>query len=123
LFDSADLAGVDVERGAFLSPTLLQTDEPRATAVHATEAFGPVTTLIPYHDLDEAIALTALGEGSLVASVFGPDPAENATLGMGVASHHGRVLIVGATCAGASTGHGSPLPHLVHGGPGRAGGG
>ena len=121
--DSCDLSGVDSVSGAFMAPTLLQATDPRSETVHTTEAFGPVSTLVPYRSLDEAVELVAAGGGSLVASLYGADRAEIAVLATGVASHHGRVLIVDSPMAGASTGHGSPLPPLVHGGPGRAGGG
>ncbi len=113
----------DPERGAFLVPTVLRATDPRAEVVHSVEAFGPVTTLVGYRDHADAVDLAALGSGSLVASVFGPDPAECTELTLGMASHHGRVLVVDASVATSSTGHGSPLPQLVHGGPGRAGGG
>jgi len=106
-----------------ITPTLLEATDRRDPHVHTTEAFGPVSTVVPYDDIAEAINLVALGDGSLVASVFGGDTAEVQTLTLGIAAHHGRVLVVDETMAAASTGHGSPLPHLVHGGPGRAGGG
>ena len=91
--------------------------------VHTTEAFGPVATVMPYDSLDEAVALVAKGEGSLVASIFTYDDAVADRLFFGLAPYHGRVLLVDRDCAKESTGHGSPLPMLVHGGPGRAGGG
>ncbi len=121
--DSCTFTDVDPERGAFVAPTLLRATDSRSAAVHTTEAFGPVSTLIGYDGIDEAVELVALGQGSLVASVYGADPAEVATVVTGIAAHHGRVHVVDATVAASSTGHGSPLPHLVHGGPGRAGGG
>ena len=121
--DSCDLSGVDSVAGAFMAPTLLQATDPRSEAVHTTEAFGPVSTLVPYRGIDEAVELVAAGGGSLVASLYGADRDEIADLALGIASHHGRVLIMDETMAPASTGHGSPLPPLVHGGPGRAGGG
>ena len=121
--DSCDLSRVDAAAGAFMAPTLLQAQDPRSEAVHTTEAFGPVSTLVPYRSIDEAVELVAAGGGSLVASLYGADRGEIAALATGVASHHGRVLIVDSSIAAASTGHGSPLPPLVHGGPGRAGGG
>ena len=121
--DSCDLSGVDAAAGAFMAPTLLRAQDPRSEAVHTTEAFGPVSTLVPYRSVDEAVELVAAGGGSLVASLYGADRDEIAALAAGVASHHGRVLIVDSSIAAASTGHGSPLPPLVHGGPGRAGGG
>jgi oxepin-CoA hydrolase/3-oxo-5,6-dehydrosuberyl-CoA semialdehyde dehydrogenase len=116
--------GADAERGAFLSPTLLRCrDASSARAVHAVEAFGPVCTLMTYDDLDGAIALARRGEGSLAGSIFSADDAIAARLVLGLAPYHGRILVVNRDCAKESTGHGSPLPHLVHGGPGRAGGG
>ena len=121
--DSCDLSGVDTAAGAFMAPTLLQATDPRSEAVHTTEAFGPVATLVPYRSIDEAVELVAAGGGSLVASLYGAESAEIAALAAGIASHHGRMLLVDASMAPASTGHGSPLAPLVHGGPGRAGGG
>ena len=117
-------ASGDPERGAFLNPVLLACSDPKSAAkVHDVEAFGPVATILPYDDLDEAIDLTRRGKGSLVASLFTNDPsvAEQAVLGM--APSHGRLMIGNRDSAKSSTGHGSPLPGLVHGGPGRAGGG
>jgi oxepin-CoA hydrolase/3-oxo-5,6-dehydrosuberyl-CoA semialdehyde dehydrogenase len=117
-------AGADAERGAFLAPTLLHCrDAGAARAVHSVEAFGPVCTVLAYASLEDAITLARRGGGSLVASVFSADDATAARLVAGLAPFHGRILIVNASCAADSTGHGSPLPHLVHGGPGRAGGG
>jgi len=119
-----EVRGADAQRGAFVPPLLLLSREPRtARAVHEVEAFGPVATLVPYRDVDDAIALARRGGGSLVASVFGADEAIAARLVLGLAPYHGRVLVVNAACARESTGHGSPLAPLVHGGPGRAGGG
>jgi oxepin-CoA hydrolase / 3-oxo-5,6-dehydrosuberyl-CoA semialdehyde dehydrogenase len=116
--------GADTERGAFLAPTLLYCREARAArAVHSVEAFGPVCTLIPYAGPEEAIALARKGGGSLVSSIFSADDAIAAQLVLGLAPYHGRILVANRHCARESTGHGSPLPHLVHGGPGRAGGG
>jgi oxepin-CoA hydrolase/3-oxo-5,6-dehydrosuberyl-CoA semialdehyde dehydrogenase len=116
--------GADADRGAFLPPTLLYCrDSSAARAVHEVEAFGPVCTVVPYGDIDDAIALARRGGGSLVSSVFSADDAAAARLVLGLAPYHGRILVVNRTCAKESTGHGSPLPHLVHGGPGRAGGG
>ncbi|MCW3781329.1 phenylacetic acid degradation bifunctional protein PaaZ [Defluviimonas salinarum] len=122
--DRVVLASGDAEAGAFLGPVLLYCDRPGAAeAVHDVEAFGPVATLMPYDELEEAVALTQRGKGSLVASLFTDDPgvAEEAVIGM--APFHGRILIGNRAAAKSSTGHGSPLPMLVHGGPGRAGGG
>ena len=119
-----ELVGADGEKGAFIPPTLLYCRDGRAAkAVHEVEAFGPVCTVVPYDDAEEAIALARRGGGSLVSSVFSADDAVAARLVLGLAPYHGRILVVNRTCAKESTGHGSPLPHLVHGGPGRAGGG
>jgi oxepin-CoA hydrolase/3-oxo-5,6-dehydrosuberyl-CoA semialdehyde dehydrogenase len=116
--------GADAERGAFMAPTLLHCrDAARARAVHSVEAFGPVCTLLGYRDTDEAIALARRGGGSLAGSVFTADDAVAAQLTLGLAPFHGRIVVINRHCAKESTGHGSPLPHLVHGGPGRAGGG
>jgi oxepin-CoA hydrolase / 3-oxo-5,6-dehydrosuberyl-CoA semialdehyde dehydrogenase len=121
---ASDLKGAEGERGAFVAPTLLHCRDPRsARAVHSVEAFGPVCTLLPYRDEEDAISLANRGGGSLVSSVFTADESAAARLAIGIAPFHGRVLIVNRHCAKESTGHGSPLPHLVHGGPGRAGGG
>jgi oxepin-CoA hydrolase / 3-oxo-5,6-dehydrosuberyl-CoA semialdehyde dehydrogenase len=120
----AEPLGADPERGAFVAPTLLYCrDAGRARAIHAVEAFGPVCTVVPYRDPDEAIALARRGGGSLAGSVFTADDAIAAQLVLGLAPWHGRIVVVNRHCAKESTGHGSPLPHLVHGGPGRAGGG
>ncbi|MFO7550327.1 MAG: phenylacetic acid degradation bifunctional protein PaaZ [Haliea sp.] len=118
------LTGTDNSSGAFFPPTLLRCDDPHGkTLVHEVEAFGPVSTLIPYQDIDDAIAITRLGKGSLVGSLFTFDDAEARQVILGTAPWHGRMLIINRDCAGESTGHGSPLAPLVHGGPGRAGGG
>ena len=117
-------AGADADRGAFLTPTLLHCrDIASARAVHEVEAFGPVSTVVPYAGLEQAIELARRGAGSLVGSVFSADESIAAQLVLGLAPFHGRILVVNRHCAKDSTGHGSPLPHLVHGGPGRAGGG
>jgi oxepin-CoA hydrolase/3-oxo-5,6-dehydrosuberyl-CoA semialdehyde dehydrogenase len=119
-----ETAGADREKGAFVPPLLLLCSDPAAShAVHSVEAFGPVCTVIPYRDIDEAIALARRGDGSLAGSIFTADDAVAARLVLGLSPFHGRVLVVNRHCAKESTGHGSPLPHLVHGGPGRAGGG
>jgi oxepin-CoA hydrolase/3-oxo-5,6-dehydrosuberyl-CoA semialdehyde dehydrogenase len=122
--DQYDVVGADPERGAFFPAVLLYTDRPfERTAPHDIEAFGPVNTLMPYGALDEAIELAKLGRGSLVGSLFTNDPAIAREMVLAVAPYHGRLLVQDRTSAKESTGHGSPLPHLVHGGPGRAGGG
>jgi oxepin-CoA hydrolase/3-oxo-5,6-dehydrosuberyl-CoA semialdehyde dehydrogenase len=116
--------GADAERGAFVAPTLLYCRDARdARAVHSVEAFGPVCTLIPYASVEEAIALARSGGGSLVSSIFSADDEIAAQLVLGLAPYHGRILVANRHCGRESTGHGTPLPHLVHGGPGRAGGG
>lgn len=123
IVDSCDFSGVDATRGAFFAPTLLRATDRFSPLIHTTELFGPVATVVGYGSIAEAVDLAARGQGSLVTSIFGSATGETAELALGVASHHGRVLVVDAAMAAASTGHGSPLPHLVHGGPGRAGGG
>jgi len=118
------LAGADPDKGAFVAPSLLYCPDADATrAVHTIEAFGPVCTVLSYDGPERAIELARRGGGSLVASVFSADDALGARLVRGLAPFHGRVLVVNRDCAQDSTGHGSPLPPLVHGGPGRAGGG
>ncbi len=118
------LVDADARKGAFFMPTLLLCEKPiTARSVHATEAFGPVSTVLPYDTLDEAIELSRLGAGSLCESIVTNDDTVARELVLGTAAHHGRILVLNRHCAGESTGHGSPLPHLVHGGPGRAGGG
>src|SRR6185369_3199204 len=109
--------------GAFLSPVLLRADDPwHAQAVHDVEAFGPVSTIMPYKDLNDAIALANRGKGSLALSLFTHSPDAARDFVQGAAAYHGRMLVIDRTNAAESTGHGSPLPVLVHGGPGRAGG-
>lgn len=109
--------------GAFMSPVLLTWADREAPELHALEAFGPVASVVGYEDLDDAVRLAAMGSGSLVASVCTNDDDVARQLVLGIAAHHGRVLILNREDARSSTGHGSPVPHLVHGGPGRAGGG
>ena len=122
--ESFEVRGGDRRRGGFLAPLLLRCRDPHAArAVHEVEAFGPVATLIPYRDSADAIALARRGGGSLVASVFSADDAVANHLVLGLAPYHGRILVANARCARESTGHGSPLAPLIHGGPGRAGGG
>ncbi len=118
------LASGDAQAGAFLNPVLLYCERPGAArAVHEIEAFGPVATLMPYDDFDEALDLANRGGGSLAASVFTNDEQVGREAVLGIAHAHGRVMIGNRASAKSSTGHGSPLPGLVHGGPGRAGGG
>jgi oxepin-CoA hydrolase/3-oxo-5,6-dehydrosuberyl-CoA semialdehyde dehydrogenase len=122
--ESFEVAGADAARGAFFMPTLLHCEKPLASsAVHSVEAFGPVSTVLPYDDIDEAIELARLGGGSLAGSVITNDNDVARELVLGSAAWHGRMVVINRHCAAESTGHGSPLPHLVHGGPGRAGGG
>lgn len=121
--DRVDPVGADPERGAFLAPLLLRCDDPGATAPHEVEAFGPVSTLIPYTSPEHAVFLAAQGRGSLAASVVTGDAELARRVVVGLAPWHGRVLVLDTESAKASTGHGSPLPALIHGGPGRAGGG
>ena len=119
-----EVRGGDAAKGAFLSPVLLRCDAPDAASrVHEIEPFGPVATLMPYRNLGDAVALVARGKGSLVMSLFTYDTAIAREMIAGAAAFHGRLLIVDRDCAKESTGHGSPLPLLIHGGPGRAGGG
>jgi oxepin-CoA hydrolase/3-oxo-5,6-dehydrosuberyl-CoA semialdehyde dehydrogenase len=120
----ADLVNADAERGAFYPITLLACGAPFATnAPHDVEAFGPVNTVMPYATVGDAIALARLGKGSLCGSLFTADDAVARDVVLGTAAYHGRLYVLNRHGAKESTGHGSPLPHLVHGGPGRAGGG
>lgn len=122
--DSVEVVDADAIKGAFMSPLLLLNTDPHHSAEpHNIEAFGPVSTLMPYRDLEDAIALSKLGKGSLVSTIVTADNKEARQYVVGAASHHGRILVLNNECAKESTGHGSPLPLLVHGGPGRAGGG
>jgi len=119
-----EVVGADREKGSFFGPMLMVCNEPFAhSEPHDIEAFGPVNTIMPYRTIDEAIQLAKLGRGSLVGSLITHDPAVAREIIIGVASFHGRLLVLDRTSAKESTGHGSPLPNLVHGGPGRAGGG
>jgi len=121
--EHVDVVGADAERGAFLSPVLVRADDARRAELHEVEAFGPVSTLIGYTDTADVVALAALGKGSLAGSVVTDDPAFAREVVLGAAAWHGRLLVLDSDAAVESTGHGSPLPMLVHGGPGRAGGG
>jgi oxepin-CoA hydrolase/3-oxo-5,6-dehydrosuberyl-CoA semialdehyde dehydrogenase len=122
--DSVDLIDADANKGAFMSPLLLLNETPwTSEEPHTVEAFGPVSTLMPYKDAEEAIGLAKKGKGSLCSSIITADPAIARRYVLGAATWHGRILILNNECARESTGHGSPLPLLVHGGPGRAGGG
>lgn len=120
----ADPVDADPELGAFVAPTLLRCDDPKgASAVHSVEAFGPVSTLMPYGTAEEAFALAARGGGSLAASVFTGDPAFARDAVLGIGADHGRILVVDESMGRGQTGHGIVMPQCVHGGPGRAGGG
>ncbi|HEX4876035.1 MAG TPA: phenylacetic acid degradation bifunctional protein PaaZ [Chitinophagaceae bacterium] len=122
--DSVEVVDADAKKGAFMSPVLLMNDKPHScTEPHEVEAFGPVSTIMPYKNMDDAIALSKLGKGSLVTTVVTADYSEARQYVIGAATHHGRILVLNNECAKENTGHGSPLPLLVHGGPGRAGGG
>ena len=122
--DNFDVVGADKNKGAFFSPILFRNDDPfNKVDVHSIEAFGPVSTIMPYKNMDEAIEIARMGKGSLVSSIVTPDDKEARDYIVGAASMHGRILVLNKDCAKESTGHGSPMPLLTHGGPGRAGGG
>lgn len=122
--NKVDILGGDKEKGAFMAPVLFVQPEPfKHTEAHNVEAFGPVSTIMPYKNLDEAIELARMGKGSLVSSIVTNDNQTARDYVLGAASHHGRILMLNRDSALESTGHGSPMPMLVHGGPGRAGGG
>jgi oxepin-CoA hydrolase / 3-oxo-5,6-dehydrosuberyl-CoA semialdehyde dehydrogenase len=122
--DDYAVVGADRQRGAFFPPLLFYSRDPFAVSEpHDIEAFGPVNTVMPYKSVDEAIALAKKGKGSLVGSLFTADDRVARDVALGTAAYHGRLLLANRHSAKESTGHGSPLPHLVHGGPGRAGGG
>lgn len=123
-FEKFEVKGADKNKGAFMPPIIFLNDSPfKNIDCHNIEAFGPVSTLMPYKNTEEAIQLAKLGKGSLVSSIVTADDAIAKQYVLGAASMHGRILILNADCVKESTGHGSPLPMLVHGGPGRAGGG
>lgn len=120
----AEIIGSDYEKGAFMAPILFRNDKPlEIHEAHNIEAFGPVSTLMPYKNLEEAIEIANLGKGSLVSSIVTADDKEAREFVVNAAPMHGRVLVLNEKCAKESTGHGSPMPLLTHGGPGRAGGG
>lgn len=119
-----EVVGADKKKGAFLPPVVFYNDDPfKKLDAHNIEAFGPVSTLMPYNDLEDAIRLVKMGKGSLVCSVVTNSDEVAREFVLGAAVMHGRILILNAECARESTGHGSPMPMLIHGGPGRAGGG
>ena len=122
--EDINITGADSSKGAFLNPILLRSDNPMAAKkVHEIEVFGPVSTLMPYKDIAEAVELSKKGKGSLCCSITTHDKKHATEFVRNAASMHGRILVLDRECAKESTGHGSPLPLLVHGGPGRAGGG
>lgn len=122
--DEFEVIGADKDKGAFMSPILFRNENPFVnTDCHEIEAFGPVSTIMPYKTLDDAIELAKMGKGSLVSSIVTPNDQEATEYVIGAASMHGRILVLNKDCAKESTGHGSPMPLLTHGGPGRAGGG
>ncbi len=123
-FEKFEVKGADKNKGAFMPPVIFLNENPfKNTDCHNIEAFGPVSTLMPYKTSEEAIALAKLGKGSLCSSIITTDDKIAKEYVLGAASMHGRILILNRDCAKESTGHGSPMPMLVHGGPGRAGGG
>lgn len=122
--DALNLIEAEDSKGAFMSPTLLVNDKPfEKLSSHDVEAFGPISTLMPYSTTEEAVAISKLGKGSLVCSITTNDTSIARDFVLNAASHHGRILVLNRASAKESTGHGSPMPMLVHGGPGRAGGG
>ena len=122
--DEFEVHGADKNKGAFFSPILFRNDDPfHKTDVHEIEAFGPVSTIMPYKNLEDAVELAKMGKGSLVCSIVTPNDKEGTDFVVGAACMHGRILVLNKDCAKESTGHGSPMPMLTHGGPGRAGGG
>ena len=122
--DALTVVGADKEKGAFISPFLLFNNKPFDTkSVHEVEAFGPIATVMPYKTIQEAVGLSQLGKGSLCSSIITSDVNLAREYTLEAAPYHGRILVLNNQCAKESTGHGSPMPLLVHGGPGRAGGG
>ncbi|MEP0984875.1 phenylacetic acid degradation bifunctional protein PaaZ [Ekhidna sp.] len=124
LDNKGEAMGADWNKGAFISPMLFVNQNPLKTEeVHNIEAFGPISTILPYKNMDEAIVISKKGKGSLCSSITTADDKIAREFVVGAATHHGRILVLNEACAKESTGHGSPMPQLVHGGPGRAGGG
>ncbi len=122
--DSVEVVDADNISGSFISPILMLNENPFATTdVHEVEAFGPVSTIMPYKNIEDAIELSKMGKGSLCSSIITASTKNAKQYVIGAGTHHGRILVLNSDCAKESTGHGSPLPLLVHGGPGRAGGG
>ncbi|WP_462247654.1 phenylacetic acid degradation bifunctional protein PaaZ [Ekhidna sp.] len=124
LDNTGEALGADWKKGAFMSPLLFVNQKPLDTdEVHNIEAFGPVSTILPYKTMDEAVEISKRGKGSLCSSITTADDKLATEYVVGAATHHGRILVLNEACAKESTGHGSPMPMLTHGGPGRAGGG
>jgi oxepin-CoA hydrolase/3-oxo-5,6-dehydrosuberyl-CoA semialdehyde dehydrogenase len=122
--DNFDLVGADKNKGAFLAPIVMLNDDPmNKTQSHEIECFGPVSTIMPYKDLDQAIELAKMGKGSLVSTIVTSDINTATEYAVEASAYHGRILVLNEESAPESTGHGSPMPQLNHGGPGRAGGG
>ena len=122
--DNFDVIGADKNAGAFFSPILFRNDNPHTKlGAHSIECFGPVSTLMPYKDIEDAVKIAKLGKGSLVSTIVTADDSIAIDYVLNAASMHGRILVLNERCAKESTGHGSPMPMLTHGGPGRAGGG
>jgi oxepin-CoA hydrolase/3-oxo-5,6-dehydrosuberyl-CoA semialdehyde dehydrogenase len=122
--DSVEVLDADAVKGAFISPLLLLNEKPLYNnEVHEVEAFGPVATIMPYSGIEEAVYLSKMGKGSLCSTIVTADTSLAKQYVLGAGTHHGRILVLNSECAKENTGHGSPLPLLVHGGPGRAGGG
>lgn len=123
-FEKFEVKGADKNKGAFMPPVIFLNEKPFTNLdCHSVEAFGPVSTIMPYKTIDEAIELSKMGKGSLVSSIITADDRIARMYTIGAACMHGRILVLNNECAKESTGHGSPMPMLVHGGPGRAGGG
>ncbi len=123
-FENFEVKGADKNKGAFMPPIIFYNDSPfKNTDCHNIEAFGPVSTIMPYKTIEDAIELSKMGKGSLVSSIVTASEKIARMYTLGAACMHGRILVLNAECAKESTGHGSPMPMLVHGGPGRAGGG
>ncbi|MEX1001559.1 MAG: phenylacetic acid degradation bifunctional protein PaaZ [Crocinitomicaceae bacterium] len=122
--DEFDVVGADKNKGAFMSPIIFINDDPHnKTGAHNIECFGPVSTIMPYKDIEDAVEIAKLGKGSLVSSIVTSDDDIAREYVVNAANMHGRILVLNEKCAAESTGHGSPMPMLTHGGPGRAGGG
>lgn len=122
--DKFEVIGADANKGFFLPPILMLNENPLInTDSHDVECFGPVSTLMPYNGIEEAITLAKMGKGSLVSTIATSDLHIATEYAIEAASYHGRILILNEASAPESTGHGSPMPQLMHGGPGRAGGG